>query len=185
MPYLLRRGLLVLILLVLYSPVQAQENPTAEAASAQSSPRDEWFWGTVFRRDGLGYDPTLRQALGGENLLGLQMQHRMDPWFSSGASLLFSQEDNALVLSLDGRWYWPLSLAEPYLGLELNYLTRNNGGVSATLRPGVQLRLLPQFQLDGFGLLRYDLFDVLFATSNSDVSLYMGLGLALLWRIGP
>lgn len=175
-------GLITLIFLGLWHPVHAQESPLNISSPAPSG--SEWWFGPAARQDGLGYDSLRRQVLSGESLLGLQVQHRMDPWFSSGGSLLFSQQDSAILLNLDVRWYWPLSLAEPYLGLELSYLTRDNGGLATALRSGFQIQFAPQFQMDTFGLLRYDLFKALFVSSPNDVLLYGGIGLALLWQIG-
>ncbi|PIQ27791.1 hypothetical protein COW36_07730 [bacterium (Candidatus Blackallbacteria) CG17_big_fil_post_rev_8_21_14_2_50_48_46] len=173
----------LLFLLIAALPLQAQEPPPPDVQVASEPVVSQWYWGPVFSHDGLGYDRLLNQPLAGENWWGLSVLHRMDPWFGTGGSLLFAQADNSVALQLDARWYWPLPLVEPYLGAQFSYLTRQNGGFSLALRPGVQLQFLPQLYADVFGLLRYDVFSALFNSENRGDQLYFGLGFALLYRL--
>lgn len=164
----------------------AQETaPPAETTAVAEPPPyvSQWYLGPVFKRDGLGYDSVKNQALAGENWLGLQVLHRQETWFASGGHLLFAAEDSALDVGLDVRFFWPLPLIEPYLGGELNYLTRHFGGFSLALRPGAQLHFLPMLSLDVFGQLRYDVFNATFGNGSRGDQLLWGLGLAVLYKL--
>jgi hypothetical protein len=143
----------------------------------------QWFVGPQFKREALGFDSVLQQTLPGESWLGLAVFHRQDPWFGTGGALLFSQQDSAMEIEIDARWFLPLPLIEPYLGAQLNYLTREFGGFSIALRPGAQLQLLPQLYLDVFGQLRYDLFNFLFGAGKRGDQLLFGLGIAVLYKL--
>lgn len=166
-------GRLLAFLLAL--PLQAQEMPPTPARS------ESWQMGLFYKQEGLGYDSANARALGGEGWVGVQMLHRLEPYFGTGAALLFSQRDSALEFNLDARWYWPLGVVEPYLGAQLNYLTRDNGGVALALRPGLQLELMPRLQLEAAALLRYDLFGSVFQGNNAP--LLGGFSLGVLYQI--
>jgi hypothetical protein len=165
-------GLLTLLLAL---PLQAQEIPAAITPVAA----ERWQLGLLYKQDGLGYAGA--KALTGEGWVGVQMLHRLEAYFGTGAALLFSQRDSALEFNLDARWYWPLGVVEPYLGAQLNYLTRDNGGVALALRPGVQLSLMPRLQLEAAALLRYDLFGSVF--QNNSTPLLSGFSLGVLYQI--
>lgn len=167
-------------------PALAQESaPPADPPVAAEPPLyvSQWYLGPVFKRDGIGYDSVKNQALAGENWIGLQAMHRQESWFGSGGHLLFSMQDSAMELGLDARLFWPLPLIEPYLGAELNYLTRHFGGFSIALRPGAQLHFLPTLSLDAFAQLRYDLFNLTFGNGSRGDQLLWGLGLAVLYKL--
>ena len=171
------RRAICLVALLLALPLQAQEMPPA----AKPSPPENWQMGLLYKQDGLGYNAASAKALGGERWFGLQMLHRLEPYLGTGAALLFSQHDSALEFNLDARWYWPLGRVEPYLGAQLNYLTRDNGGVALVLRPGVQLQLMPRLQLEAAALLRYDLFGSIFQSNSAPM--LSGLSLGVLYQI--
>ena len=167
-------GLLALLLTL---PLQAQEMPPATTPT----PPESWQLGLLYKQDGLSYDGTRGKALGGEGWFGVHMLHRLEPNFGTGAALLFSQRDSALEFNLDARWYWPFGLVEPYLGAQLNYLTRDNGGVSLALRPGIQMQLMPRIQLEAAALLRHDLFGSVF--QDNSAPLLSGLSVGVLYQL--
>lgn len=161
--------------------------PPAETAPPQpieAPPAFEPYWlvGPVFKQDGLGYDPVAQQATGGFPWIGLQTFYRMEPFWGTGVSLMTSPADDAFELQLEGRAMLPLGLLDPYLGLQLAYLTRDVGGFSLALRPGLQVQVLPQLYLDLFGQLRFDAWDLLFNGADGD-QLRLGLGASLMLRI--
>lgn len=164
----------------------AQESaPPAEVPATTEPPLyvSQWYLGPVFKRDSIGYDSVKNQALAGENWLGLQVLHRQETWFGSGGHLLFATQDSAMEFGLDARLFLPLPLIEPYLGAELNYMTRHGGGFSIALRPGAQLHFLPMLSVDAFAQLRYDLFNQAFGSGSRGDQLLWGLGLAVLYKL--
>jgi len=174
--------------ILVWAPVLAQAQTSVfpvEAFVVTEFPLyvSQWYIGPVFKRDGIGYDSVKNQVLAGENWLGLQTLHRQETWFGSGGHLLFSLQDSAIELGIDARLFLPLPLIEPYLGAELNYMTRHFGGFSIALRPGAQLHFLPMLSLDAFAQLRYDLFNLTFGNGSRGDQLLWGLGLAVLYKL--
>ena len=91
--------------------------------------------------------------------------------------------DNSFEFNLDASLILPLRVFQPYLGAELSYLTRSNGGFAVALKPGalVELQEVP-IQLNFFGLARYDVFNALFGTQALN-QLLLGAGLDVMFRI--
>jgi hypothetical protein len=157
---------------------------TAPPQPLEAPPAFEPYWliGPVFKQDGFGYDPIAQRGVGGFPWMGLQSFYRMEPFWGTGASLLTSPVDNAFEVLIEGRAMLPLGILDPYLGLQLAYLTRDVGGFSLALRPGLQVQVLPWVYLDLFGQLRFDAWDALFSGSDGDQLLF-GVGTSLMLRI--
>jgi len=156
-------------------PAAAQESSPAEPASPGFE--SKWYLGGTYRLDGLG-------AAGNDQIFGLQMNHRMEPTFGTGASVLFIPKDSSFDINLDARWIWPLPVFEPYIGAQMGYLTRSTGGFSLALRSGVMVELqdLP-LQLEFYGLVRYDVFAALWGGNIGQEPLSIGLGTSILYRL--
>lgn len=161
------------------SPVWAQESP-----GSSEKIQHPWLVGITGQFDGISYQPSNQQfSDSSEFFIGPQVFVRHDPWFGTGGHLLFSQKDNALEVGLDARYFFPLPLVEPYMGANLSFLTRDAGGFSLALRPGVFVQAIPHFTLDFFLLGRYDLFYQAFGTPVDGKDLiHVGLGASVLYR---
>lgn len=112
-------------------------------------------------------------------LLGLEFLNRMSRDMAAGGSVyLYSSVDNALELSGNFRYYWPVAdILDPYVGVQLNYLTRDNGGFSIVLRPGLEIPVGEHLRLEGFGQIRYDIWHGLNAGDFAKDTLSVGVGL--------
>lgn len=156
------------------APAQAQEDTPGFTPA--------WYLGPAFKLDGWDFGINLRESH--DKLGGLQAFYRMEPNFGTGASLMFSPQDSNFDFSLDARWILPLlSVFEPYAGVQLGYITRSTGGLSICFRPGM-LAAIPglPFQLDLYGLARYDVKEALFG--NHDLNQFMlGIGAALQYKL--
>lgn len=176
----MRRCFLGLALLALSSfPALAQEEvvPGDPSYGYYSN----WLIGPAFKLDGWAIGPHPLETH--DQLIGLQVFHRMMPTFGTGASLFFAPGDSEFEFNLDGRWIWPLPAVEPYAGAQLSYLTRNNGGISISFKPGLlaQVPGLP-LQLDLFALARYDFIQALFGSQNPN-QLMLGAGAVLQYQL--
>lgn len=123
-----------------------------------------WGISPAIKWDGISFDSNTNQWSEPDFLLGLESVYRMSPYAGIGASLFFSSnEDSAIEVGMDYRCYLPLlnDLLNPYIGLQLNYLTRKIGGFSIVLRPGIEIITIPNFALSAFGQIRYDIFESL------------------------
>ena len=114
---------------------------------------------------------------------GIQTLYRMTPQFATGGSLLFEPSRSEVIVQLNTRWIWPLYVAEPYLGAQLDYLSRTDGGFSLALRPGVLIPLvfLPA-SLDLYSLARYDVAGILLSGRDPVGAAHFALGAALLFN---
>ena len=171
----MRRGVLGLLLSVLcLLPARAQDASLEGHVS-------QWYLGPAFKLDGWAIGPHPLETH--DQLLGAQLFHRMEPFFGTGASLYFAPRDSVFEFNLDARWIWPLPAFEPYAGLQLSYLTRNDGGISLSFKPGLlaQVPGLP-LQLDIFGLARYDVFQALFGSQEPN-QLMLGAGAVVQYKL--
>lgn len=114
---------------------------------------------------------------------GIQTLYRMTPQFATGGSLLFEPNRSEVIVQLNTRWLWPLYIAEPYLGSQLEYFSRTDGGFSLALRPGVLIPLpfLPA-SVDLYTLARYDVVGVLLNGQDPLGAAHFALGTALLFH---
>jgi hypothetical protein len=175
------RSLLAGLALILCClPVLAQD-PNQNQDPAEAGYQAQWLIGPAYKLDGwaFGYHPLESH----DQLVGFQLFHRMESFFGTGASLFFAPGDSAFEVDLDARWIWSLPWFEPYAGIQLTYLTRSNGGIALSLRPGLlaQLPGLP-LQLDVYGLASYDVVNALFGTQNPN-QLLLGAGAVLQYRL--
>lgn len=172
-------GLFGLCCLFLWgSPVWGQENNQTPEAEGF---RPHWYIGPVFRLDGIQTDTGLNNEL--DSFWGLQAYYQMSDYFGTGGSLLYLDQDSQMQADLFARWYWNLPLVQPYAGLQIGYFTRDNGGLSLALRPGIQIEAaqLP-LMLDFYALGRYDVIAATFGTGVNS-PLYLGLGASVLFRV--
>lgn len=141
----------------------------------------KWYLGASAKLDswGIGAQPQEHH----DQMLGLRAFHRMQKTWATGASLYFATTDNSFEFNLDGSLILPLRVFQPYLGAELSYLTRSNGGFALALKPGalIELQELP-IQLNFFGLARYDIFNAVFGNQALN-QLLLGAGFDVLFRI--
>ncbi len=115
---------------------------------------------------------------------GVQTVYRMSPTFASGGTLLFESNRSEVILQANTRWYWPLYVAEPYLGTQLEYFTRTDGGVSIALRPGVQIPLpFLNMDLDFYALGRYDVVGLVLRGRDPLAAAHFSLGASVMFRL--
>jgi len=171
--------LLHLILLFLAPPVKAQNNQDSGLEDTS-----KWYFGPVVRLDELKIDNSEDETASGLNYYGLRLFHRMSDHFATGANILFSPEHSSFSIDLDSRWIWSLPIFEPYIGVELAYLTRSSGGLNLAPKLGVLIELeeLPiLFDLHLLG--RYDVTAVIFENAQSHSSLNFGVGASIQYRL--
>lgn len=176
----MRTLFLALTLIALLSlPVLAQEEVVPGDPSFGYY--SQWYIGPAYKLDGWAFGVHPLETH--DQLVGLQVFHRMEPYFGTSASLFYSHIDSDFEIDLDARWIWPLPWFEPYAGLQLSYLTRSVGGVGLSLKPGLlaQIPGLP-LQLDIYGLASYDVFQALFGSQNPN-QLLLGIGAVLQYRL--
>ena len=172
-------GLLCLILLLgtTQPSAYAQENEAPIDIS-------KWYFGPVFQQDEIYINTDKNERTSGITYYGLRFFHRMDTSFATGANILFDPKYSSFSISLDSRWIWDLSVVEPYLGIELAYLTRSSGGLNLAPKLGIQVELkeLPVL-IDFYFLTRYDITKVIFDNTQSINPLQFGIGTTIQYRI--
>lgn len=115
---------------------------------------------------------------------GIQTLYRMTPHFASGGSVLFEPNRSEVIVQLNTRWLWPLYVAEPYLGAQMEYFSRTDGGLSLAFRPGVLIPVpfLP-VDLDLYALGRYDVVGLLFSGRDPLNAAHFAVGASVLFRL--
>lgn len=156
---------------------------TGSEAHAQESPFEPSFsFGLAGQLESLQWpsvsNPEVPALFG-----GIQTLYRMTPHFASGGSLLFEPNRSEVIVQLNTRWIFPLYIADPYLGAQLEYFSRTDGGFSLALRSGVlvPLAFLPA-SLDLYTLGRYDVAGVLLNGRDPLGAAHFALGAALLFH---
>jgi hypothetical protein len=156
---------------------------TASKARAEESPFEPSFsFGLAGQLESLQW-PSVSNPESPTIFGGIQTLYRMTPHFASGGSLLFEPTRSEIIVQLNTRWIWPLYVAEPYLGAQLEYLSRTDGGFSLAFRPGVLVPLpfLPA-SLDFYTLGRYDVVGILLNGRDPLGAAHFALGAALLFQ---
>lgn len=156
---------------------------TNTSVSAEESPFEPSFgFGLATQLESLQW-PSVVNPESPSIFGGIQTLYRMTPQFATGGSLLFEPNRSEVIVQLNTRWIWPLYVAEPYLGAQLDYLSRTDGGFSLALRPGVLIPLgfLPS-SLDVYSLVRYDVAGILLSGRDPVGAAHFALGAALLFH---
>lgn len=115
---------------------------------------------------------------------GVHTLYRMSPNFASGGGILFEPNRSEVIVQLNTRWLWPLYVAEPYVGAQLEYFSRTDGGVSLAFRPGVLIPVpfLPA-DVDLYALGRYDVVGLLLSGRDPLGAAHFAVGASVLFRL--
>lgn len=172
-----------IFLFVWVSPVHAQMPQVTSLPPVEAPVYPQFSLGLLGQLESLQL-PTVDNPETPTLFGGIQTLYRMNPYFASGGGLLFEPNRSEVIVQFNTRWIWPLYVAEPYVGTQLEYFSRTDGGFSLALRPGVLLPVpfLPA-DIDLYALGRYDVAGLVFSGRTPLNAAHFAVGASLMFRL--